>query len=136
MIKDVFSEVLEKKAVPTIVYLQPGPPLPGATEEPGLAGVGIEHPFASPQTLVNCAEFIGKHIAETRAQSAMIVVRKNHVQYPCTWKGKKGKWPCDEKKDGILMQREARLPSARHISSTPRSSASSPSSCERGAHDE
>jgi len=108
MIKDVFSEVIEKKTVPTIVYLQPGPPLPGQTEEPGLAGVGIEHAFASPQTLANCAEFIGKHIAETRAQSAMIVVRKNLVQYPCTWKGKKGKWPCDEKKDGIIMQLEAR----------------------------
>ena len=37
-----------------------------------------------------------------------VVVRKNHVQYPCTWKGKKGKWPCDEKKDGIIMQLEAR----------------------------
>merc|ERR1719258_669095 len=108
MIKDVFTEVLDKKAVPTVCYLQPGPPATGQTEEPGLAGVGIEHAFASPQTLANCAEFIGKHIAETRAQSAMIVVRKNHVQYPCTWKGKKGKWPCDEKRDGIIMQLEAR----------------------------
>jgi len=108
MIKDVFSEVLEKKSVPTIIYLQPGPPLPGQTEEPGLAGVGIEHAFASPQTLANCAEFIGKHIADTRAQSAMVVVKKSHVQYPCSWKGKKGKWPCDEKKDGVIMQLEAR----------------------------
>jgi len=108
MIKDVFTEVLEKKSVPTIAYLQPGPPLPGQTEEPGLAGVGIEHAFSSPQTMGNCAEFLGKHMAETRAQSAMIVVRKNHVQYPCVWKGKKGKWPCDEKKDGVLMQLEAR----------------------------
>merc|ERR1719240_222960 len=99
MIKDVFTEVLEKKTVPTIAYLQPGPPAPGQTDEPGLAGVGIEHAFASPQTLTNCAEFLTKHIGETRSQSAMIVVRKNHVQYPCTWKGKKGKWPCDEKKD-------------------------------------
>ena len=40
----------------------------------------------------------------------MIVVRKNHVQYPCTWKGKgkAGKWPADEKKDGIIMQLEAK----------------------------
>ena len=37
MIKDVFTEVLEKKKVPTIAYLQPGPPLPGTTEEPGLS---------------------------------------------------------------------------------------------------
>lgn len=107
MIKDVFSEVIEKKTVPTIVYLQPGPPRPGQTDEPGLAGIGIEHAFSSPQTMANCTEFIGKHIAETRARSAMIVVRKNHVQYPCTWKGKKNKWPCDEKKDGIVMQLEA-----------------------------
>ena len=109
MIKDVFTEVLDKKAVPTICYLQPAPPLPGATDEPGLAGVGIEHAFASPQTLSHCAEFLTKHIGETRSQSAMLVVRKNHVQYPCVWKGKpKGSWPCDEKKDGIFMQLEAR----------------------------
>merc|ERR1719482_1317123 len=108
MIKDVFSEVLEKKTVPTTVYLQPGPLLPGQTDEPGLSGVGIEHAFASPQTLAHCAEFLGKHIAETRSQSAMVVVRKNHVQYPCTWKGKKAKWPCAEKDDGIIMQLEAR----------------------------
>jgi len=98
-----------KKAVPTICYLQPGAPVPGQTDEPGLAGVGIEHAFASPQTLTNCAEFLTKHIGETRSQSAMIVVRKGHVQYPCVWKGKpKGSWPCDEKKDGIFMQLEAR----------------------------
>ena len=110
MIKDVFTEVLEKKQVPTIVYLQPGPPQPGQTEEPGLAGVGIEHAFSSPQTLANCTEFLGKHIADTKSQSAMVVVRKNHVQYPCTWKGKSGpgKWPCDERKDGIVMQLEAK----------------------------
>ena len=109
MIKDVFTEVLEKKKVPTIVYMQPGYPKPGQLEEPGLAAVGVEHAFASPQTLTNCAEFLGKHIAETGSQSAMIVVRKGHVQYPCVWKGKgKGKWPCDDKKDGIIMQLEAR----------------------------
>merc|ERR1719231_797492 len=109
MIKDVFSEVLEKRSVPTICYLQPGPPAVGVTEEPGLQGVGIEHAFASPQTLTNCADFLRKHISDTRSQSAMVVVRKGHVQYPCVWKGKpKGVWPCDEKKDGILMQLEAR----------------------------
>ena len=38
-----------------------------------------------------------------------MVVRKSKIGYPCVWKGKaKGKWPCDEKKDGILMQLEAR----------------------------
>ena len=28
----------------------------------------------------------------------------------CTWKGKSGpdKWPCDERKDGIVMQLEAK----------------------------
>ena len=92
-----------------LAYLQPGPPKPGQKDEPGLAGVGIEHAFSSPQTLSNCSEFLRKHIGETGSQSAMIVVRKNHVQYPCVWKGKeKGKWPADEKKDGILMQLEAR----------------------------
>lgn len=108
MIKDVFTEVLEKKSVPTIAYMQPGPPKPGQMDEPGLAGVGIEHAFASPQTLSNCADFLRKHAADTGSQSAMVVVRKNHVAYPCTWKGKDGKWPCDEKKDGIIMQLEAR----------------------------
>jgi hypothetical protein len=108
IIKDVFSEVLEKKTVPTICYLQPGPPAVGQKDEPGLSAVGIEHAFASPQTLTNCAEFLTKHIGETRSQSAMIVVRKGHVQYPCVWKGDKSKWPCDKKKDGILMQLEAR----------------------------
>lgn len=88
MIKDVFTEVLEKKKVPTIAYLQPGPPLPGTTEEPGLAGVGIEHAFTSPQTLGNCADFLRQHIGQTRAQSAMLVVRKGHVQFPCVWKDK------------------------------------------------
>ena len=107
MIKDVFTEVIEKKSVPTIAYLQPCPPKPGQTEEPGLAGVGIEHAFSSPQTLKNCEDFLRNHISQTGAQSAMIVVRKNHVQFPCTWKGKSG-WPCDTKKDGIMMQLEAR----------------------------
>jgi len=108
MIKDVFTEVLEKKSVPTIAYLQPGPPLPGQTEEPGLAGVGIEHAFASPSTLASCAEFLKKHISENRSQSAMLITRKNAVSYPCVWKDNKSKWPCDQKKDGILMQLEAR----------------------------
>ena len=109
MIKDVFSEVLEKNKVPTIAYLQPGPPQPGQTDEPGLAGVGIEHAFSSPQTLGNCADFLRSHIGQTHAQSAMIVVRKGHVQFPCVWKDKpKGSWPCAEKKDGIFMQLEAR----------------------------
>jgi len=112
MINDVMKEVLEKKTVPTICYLQPGRPLPGATEEPGLQGVGIEHAFASPSTLSNCADFLRNHISQNRAQSAMIVVRKNHVAYPCVWKDKpkegKGAWPCDTKRDGILMQLEAR----------------------------
>jgi len=108
MIKDVFQEVLDKKAVPTVVYLQPGPPLPGQTDEPGLSAVGIEHAFSSPQTLSTCTEFLAKHIAETRSQSAMVVVRKNHLQYPCVWKGKKDKWPCAEKADGIIMQLEAK----------------------------
>jgi len=112
MIKDVFQEVLEKKTVPTIAYLQPGRPLPGQTDEPGLAGVGIEHAFASPQTLANCADFLRNHAGQSRAQSAMLVVRKSHVQYPCVWKDKpkegKGSWPADPKQDGILMQLEAR----------------------------
>jgi len=107
MIKDVFSEVIEKKTVPTIAYIQPGAPKPGSTEEPGLAGVGIEHAFSSPSTLANCADFLRDHISKTSGQSAMLVVRKNLVQYPCTWKGKSG-WPCDAKKDGIIMQLEAR----------------------------
>jgi len=111
MIQDVFKEVLEKKKVPTVVYLQPGAPKSPTAEEPGLAAVGIEHAFASPQTLTNCTEFLTKHIGETGSQSAMVVVRKGHVAYPCVWKGKgkgKGAWPCDEKKDGIIMQLEAR----------------------------
>ena len=109
MIKDVFTDVLQKKSVPTIAYLQPARPTSATAEEPGLAGVGIEHAFTSPQTLSNCADFLRNHIGQTNAQSAMIVVRKGHVAYPCVWKGKdKGAWPCNEKKDGILMQLEAR----------------------------
>eukprot|EP00325_Prymnesiales_sp_UTEX-LB-985_P026891 CAMPEP_0174722100 /NCGR_PEP_ID=MMETSP1094-20130205/37615_1 /TAXON_ID=156173 /ORGANISM="Chrysochromulina brevifilum, Strain UTEX LB 985" /LENGTH=344 /DNA_ID=CAMNT_0015922891 /DNA_START=58 /DNA_END=1092 /DNA_ORIENTATION=- len=112
MIKDVFKEVLEKKTVPTICYLQPGRPLPGTTEEPGLQGVGIEHAFASPSTLSNCADFLRNHISQNRSQSAMLVVRKNHVAYPCVWKDRpkdgKGAWPCSPKTDGIIMQLEAR----------------------------
>lgn len=109
MIQDVFKEVLEKKQVPTIVYLQPAPPKSPAAEEPGLAAVGIDKAFDSPQTLANCTDFLANHIRETGSQSAMVVVRKSKIGYPCVWKGKaKGKWPCDEKKDGILMQLEAR----------------------------
>lgn len=107
MIKDVFTEVLEKNVVPTIAYLQPGRPAPGVTEEPGLSGVGIEHAFASPSTLSNCAEFLKKHIGDTGSQSAMIIVRKGAVGYPCVWKGKSS-WPHPEKQDGIFMQLEAR----------------------------
>ena len=99
---------LSLRSVPTIAYMQPGPPQPGQTDEPGLAGVGIEHAFTSPQTLANCSDFLRKHASDTRAQSAMIVVRKNHVQYPCTWKGSGKAWPCDARKDGIIMQLEAR----------------------------
>jgi hypothetical protein len=109
MIQDVFKEVLEKKSVPTIVYLQPAAPKSKTAEEPGLAAVGIDKAFDSPQTLANCTDFLKNHIGQTGAQSAMVVVRKSHVGYPCVWKGKaKGKWPCDEKKDGIIMQLEAR----------------------------
>jgi len=108
MIKDVFTEVLEKKKVPTMAYLQPGRPKPGVTEEPGLAGVGIDHAFDSPQTVSQCADFLRSHISQHDYQSAMVVVRKGHMAYPQVWKDKKGKWPCDEKKDGLLMQLEAR----------------------------
>jgi len=108
MIKDVFTEVLEKKKVPTIAYLQPGRPQPGSTEEPGLAGVGIENAFDSPQTLTQCADFLRKHVTDHGYQSAMIVVRKGHMAFPQVWKDKKGKWPADEKKDGIIMQLEAK----------------------------
>lgn len=109
MIKDVFHEVLEKKTVPTVCYMQPSPPAVGIKEEPGLSAVGIEHAFASPQTLTNCSDFLKKHIAETKAQSAMLVVRKGHMTYPCVWKGKKKElWPHDAKQDGIFMQLEAR----------------------------
>lgn len=79
MIKDVFKEILEKKQVPTICYLQPGRPLPGSTEEPGLQGVGIEHAFASPSTLSNCADFLKNHISQNASQSAMLVVRKSRT---------------------------------------------------------
>ena len=108
MIKDVFTEVLEKKAVPTIAYLQPGRPKARMAEEPGLAGVGIENAFDSPQTLTQCADFLRKHITENDYQSAMIVVRKGHMAFPMVWKDKGDKWPCDPKKDGVLMQLEAR----------------------------
>lgn len=109
MIRDVFSEVLDKKVVPTIAYMQPAAPRPGTREEPGLQAVGIEHAFASPSTLSNCAEFLKKHIGETRAQSSMIVVRKGAIGFPRVWQGKpKGTWPHSEKQDGIFMQLEAR----------------------------
>lgn len=108
MIKDVFTEVLEKKSVPTIAYLQPGHPKPGDAQEPGLSAVGIENAFDSPSTLQSCAEFLRNHIGQNGNQSAMIVVRKGHMSYPCVWKDSKSKWPCDTKKDGILMQLEAR----------------------------
>jgi len=108
MIKDVFTEVLEKKKVPTVAYLQPGRPKAASGEEPGLSAVGIENAFDSPQTLTQCTEFLRNHINQNGSQSAMIVVRKGHMAYPCVWKDSNGKWPCDTKKDGILMQLEAR----------------------------
>ena len=108
MIQDVFDQVLKTGAVPTIAYLQPARPTPGSTEEPGLAGIGIDHAFNTPATLGNCADFIRKHAAEQAAQSAMVIVRKSHVGYPQVWKGKeKGAWKFG-KKDGIFMQLEAK----------------------------
>ncbi|KAL1526690.1 hypothetical protein AB1Y20_015392 [Prymnesium parvum] len=108
MIQDVFDQVLKSGEVPTIVYMQPSPPKPGAKEEPGLAGIGIDHAFNTPATLGNCADFIRKHAGEQEAQSAMIIVRKSHVGYPCVWKGKpKGVWKFG-KADGIFMQLEAK----------------------------
>ena len=83
-------------------------PKPGSVEEPGLAGIGIDHAFNSPATLGNCADFIRKHVSEQGAQSAMIIVRKSHVGYPCVWKDKpKGVWKFG-KADGIFMQLEAK----------------------------
>jgi len=108
MIQDVFDQVLKTGEVPTIAYMQPAPPKPGSKEEPGLAGIGIEHAFNTPSTLGNCADFLRKHAAEQSAQSAMVIVRKSHVGYPCVWKGKpKGVWKFG-KADGIFMQLEAR----------------------------
>lgn len=108
MIRDVFDQVLKTSAVPTMVYLQPPPPKAGVLEEPGLAGVGIEHAFNTPATLGNCADFIRNHAQEMAAQSAMVVVRKSHVGYPCVWKDKpKGVWKFG-KTDGIFMQLEAK----------------------------
>ena len=87
---------------------RPAPPKPGVTEEPGLAGIGIEHAFNTPATLGNCADFLRKHATEQGAQSAMVIVRKSHVGYPQVWKGKeKGTWKFG-KKDGIFMQLEAK----------------------------
>ena len=102
MIQDVFKEVLEKKQVPTIVYLQPAPPKSPAAEEPGLAAVGIDKAFDSPQTLANCTDF-ANHIRETGSQSAMVVVRKSKIGYPCVWKGKA---------KGAVRREEGRHPDA------------------------
>jgi hypothetical protein len=108
MIKDVFNEVLTKGAVPTICYMQPGPPKPHESQEPGLQGIGIDQAFNSPSTLSSCTDFLRKHASDNACQSAMVVVRKGHVGYPCVWKGKEsGKWEFG-KSDGIFMQLEAR----------------------------
>lgn len=109
MIKDVFSKVLREDVVPTFCYMQPPPPAKGGSEEPALAQISIEHAFSSPETLMNCTEFLKKHATETKAQSMMVVVRKSHLAYPCVWKGKsKKQWPYSDKQDGIFMQSEAR----------------------------
>ena len=106
MIQDVFKEVLEE-AVPTIVYCSRRRPSRRLRRSP-TAAVGIDKAFDSPQTLANCTDFLANHIRETGSQ-----VDGGRAQeqdwHPCVWKGKaKGKWPCDEKKDGIPMQLEAR----------------------------
>lgn len=109
MIRDVFDQVLKGGDVPTIAYLQPPPPKPGSTEEPGLSAIGIEHAFNTPETLNNCADFIRKHVSEQRAQSTMIIVRKSNVAYPTVWKGPgKKDWQFGNV-DGIFMQLEAKV---------------------------
>jgi len=108
MIKDVFNQLLTEQKVPTICYLQPPRPKPGSKEEPGLAGIGIEHAFNTPATLGNCADFIRKHVVEHSSQSAMVIVRKSQVGFPCVWKDKPpGVWKFGID-DGIFMQLEAK----------------------------
>lgn len=104
----VLKDFMADATVPTVCYLQPAPPKSTAEPPPPIGHVNIGPAFSSPETLVNCAEFLRQQAAGCSAQAAVVVVRKSTISYPCVWKGKgKADWPVGEKDDGVFMQLES-----------------------------
>jgi len=105
-IKWVLDDFGKTGNIPTVCFLQPPvPKLP--TDEPPVGQVNIKPAFSSPETLIQCADFLRDQIKSANAPAAAILVRKSTIGYPCVWKDKKGAWPVDEKEDGIFMQLES-----------------------------
>lgn len=104
----VLRDFMTEGNVPTVCYLQPTAPKSAGSEPPPVGHVNIGPAFSSPETLLNCAEFLRQQISGSSAQAAAIVVRKSTIAYPCVWKGKsKDAWPLGEKDDGVFMQLES-----------------------------
>eukprot|EP00308_Calcidiscus_leptoporus_P022413 CAMPEP_0119358834 /NCGR_PEP_ID=MMETSP1334-20130426/6910_1 /TAXON_ID=127549 /ORGANISM="Calcidiscus leptoporus, Strain RCC1130" /LENGTH=370 /DNA_ID=CAMNT_0007373393 /DNA_START=54 /DNA_END=1166 /DNA_ORIENTATION=- len=103
----ILRDFVSDGTVPTVCYLQPCKPKRGA-EAPPVGHVNIGPAFSSPETLLNCAEFLRQQAAGCSAQAAVVVVRKSTMAYPCVWKGKsKSEWPVGDKDDGVFMQLES-----------------------------
>ena len=110
MMRTVMEDFLTNgvSAIQATAFLQPARPAAPSLDQPTVAGAKIEHAFTNPQTLIECTEYLKKCIAQGGAQSAVIIVRKAQVGYPCVWKDKKkGSWPFPKGGDGIFMQCEA-----------------------------
>ena len=108
MMRTVMEDFLTNgvSAIQATAFLQPARPAAPSLDQP-TAGAKIEHAFTNLQTLIEC-ERLKKCIEQGGAQSAVIIVRKAQVGYPCVWKDKKkGSWPFPKGGDGIFMQCEA-----------------------------
>jgi len=109
MIQWALEEFAKDGTLPTVCYLQPAAPAKASADAPPVGHINIKPAFDSPETLLNCTEFLRQQAKDNKSPAAAIVVRKSAIGYPRTWNGKsKELWQFSDKEDGVFMQLESR----------------------------